>query len=191
MFGADSEIRTRTKGLGSRYATVTSYPLMEISLTKSGFFYKFGFQIHRTAFDFTADIVVAIWLQADAFNFGALFDHLRAAFDFQIFHQYHGVAVCQRHAVGIQNLIAATVFAFIPSMAALGAGEAAAVVIAVGRTAFGANVFAHGFLSVMQAVDNYAYLKIYFYSITYAFLMALSAMSVRYCMPSKWIFSSA
>ena len=44
--------------------------------------------------------MVAI-LQANAFDFGALFDDLAAAFHFQIFNQHHAVAVLQYCAVSI------------------------------------------------------------------------------------------
>ena len=68
-----------------------------------GFFDEFGFQIHCAAVDFAADVVVAL-LQAYAFDFGALFDDHRTAFDFQVFNQHHGVAVLQNRAVGIFDI---------------------------------------------------------------------------------------
>ena len=53
--------------------------------TVLGFFDEFGFQIYRAAVDFATDVVVAL-LQAYAFDFGALLDDHRTAFDFQVFN---------------------------------------------------------------------------------------------------------
>ena len=49
------------------------------------------------------------FLQADVFHFGALLEHQRAAFHFQVFEQHHAVAVGQRCAVGINAVKAVAI----------------------------------------------------------------------------------
>ena len=105
--------------------------------TVLGFFDEFGFQIHCAAVDFAADVVVAL-LQAYAFDFGALFDDHRTAFDFQVFNQYHGVSVLQNRAVGIfdiQAFIGGRCFGFVPFVGAFGADILSAVFVGVFRLA--------------------------------------------------------
>ena len=115
----------------------------------SGFFHKFRFQIHGAALDFAGNIVIT-FLQADAFHFSALLNHLRRAFHFQIFNQHHGVAIGQRCAVGIfdyQGVFGG--FALLPFVASFGANQLNAVVISEFGTALRAGGQAHNVLSVM------------------------------------------
>jgi len=97
------------------------------------------FQVHRAAIDFATDIVVAL-LQADAFDFGALLDDHRAAFDFQIFNQDNRIAILQDRAVGIfdfQGIIACSRnIGLVPLMGALRANVLSAVFVSIFGVAF-------------------------------------------------------
>ena len=103
-----------------------------------GFFDELRFQVHRAAIDFTTDIVVAL-LQADAFDFSALLDDHRAAFDFQIFNQDNRIAILQDRAVGIfdfQGIIACNSIGLVPLMGALRANVLSAVFVSIFGVAF-------------------------------------------------------
>ena len=104
-----------------------------------GFFDELRFQVHRAAIDFATDIVVAL-LQADAFDFGALLDDHRAAFDFQIFNQDNRIAILQDRAVGIfdfQGIIACSrSIGLVPLMGALRANVLSAVFVSIFGVAF-------------------------------------------------------
>ena len=76
------------------------------------------------------------FLQADVFHFGALLEHQRAAFHFQVFEQHHAVAVGQRCAVGINCAEGVVCFDSgiglgRPFVGAFGANEVGAVFIGV------------------------------------------------------------
>ena len=68
----------------------------------SGLLHKLGLEQQAAHIGLAIHVVaISAINQADAFDFGALLQRARRAFDFEVFHQNHRVAVLQQVAVGI------------------------------------------------------------------------------------------